>query len=281
VGDRLRALWDFADLDGTERRLGAALAAAPSAEGRAEALTQLARVNGLRGDFAAGERLLADAEALCEGSGLVHARVALERGRLLRSGGDEPAALPRFEQAYATACDGGHWFLAADAAHMAALVAPTPDGCEDWTARGLRLAEEHADAAYWSGPLLNNLGWERFEAGRLEEALDAFERALRARERDEGDAGAVALARYAVGKTLIRLHRAPEAIVPLEHAVTWADGAGAPDGWFHEELAYAYAAAGRSQEARAHALRATPLLERDDASFVPGEERWTRLRALA
>ena len=60
--DRLRQLWDFDDLDGTEERLRDRLAG-EHGSGRAEVLTQLARIQGLRGDFEAGERLIKDAEA--------------------------------------------------------------------------------------------------------------------------------------------------------------------------------------------------------------------------
>ena len=49
--DRLRPLWDFDDLDATEARLTAQLGAESGDEGRAEVLTQLARVAGLRDDF--------------------------------------------------------------------------------------------------------------------------------------------------------------------------------------------------------------------------------------
>ena len=52
MGDRLRPLWDFDDLDGSERRFDAQLQSETSDAGRAEVLTQLARVQGLRGNFA-------------------------------------------------------------------------------------------------------------------------------------------------------------------------------------------------------------------------------------
>jgi hypothetical protein len=55
VGDRLRALWDFRDLELSERRLRAQLEQEGSPAGQAEVLTQLARVEGLRDRFAEGE----------------------------------------------------------------------------------------------------------------------------------------------------------------------------------------------------------------------------------
>lgn len=279
--DRLRPLWDFDDLDATEQRLGRALEEEATDEGRAEVLTQLARVEGLRGDFGAAERLIEKAVADAGPSTVAAVRVDLERGRIRRSSGRPEAALPLFESAYGTACKGSHWFLAADAAHMAALAAPGPAGFRTWTRRGVDLAEAHDDASYWAGPLLNNLGWEHYEAGELEPALDAFERALHARERDPENPGAIAIARYAVGKALRGLGRADEAIPLLEQSVFWADSAGDPDGWFHEELAEEYAAVGRDHEAREQARLAVALLESADPSFATDADRSSRLRALA
>ncbi len=281
MGDRLRGLWDFADLDATEHRLRAALDAESTDGGRAEVLTQLARVEGLRGDFEAGDRLVDEAAALADEHGVAAARVDLERGRLRRSSGDREAALPLFESAFALASEAGSWFVAADAAHMAALAAPGREGFAEWTQRGIALGEEHEEAAYWAGPLLNNLGWDQYEAGELEAALDTFERALLVREREPESPEPIAIARYAVGKALRGLDRSEEAVPLLEQAVAWASGQGAPDGWFHEELALEYEALGRRDDAREHARLAIPLLEEVDPSFAEDAERAARLRELA
>jgi tetratricopeptide (TPR) repeat protein len=281
VTDRLRELWDFGDLDGSEERLRARLAAEESAEGRAEVLTQLARVEGLRGEFGAGERMVEEAAEAAGDAGVAAARVDLERGRLRRSSGNKEAALPLFEAAFSKAEAARAWFIAADAAHMAALAAPGREGFVVWTTRGIEVGEAHEEAAYWAGPLLNNLGWEHFEAGEHELALDAFERALTARLREPDKPEPIALARYAAGKALRALGRADEGIPLLEAAVAWAESDGAPDGWYHEELAEEYAAAGRAEDARHHAAAAIPLLEAADPSFASDAERTSRLRLLA
>jgi tetratricopeptide (TPR) repeat protein len=277
----LHALWDFADLDGSERRFREALDGELSPAGRAEILTQLARVEGLRGDFEAGECLVEEAESVAEGELVPRVRIDLERGRLYRSSGDRESAFPLFESAYALALESDDGFLAGDAAHMAALAAPDRDGYLKWTERGIALAESSEDAAYWLGPLLNNLGWEHYEAGEYEEALSAFERALAAREDDPKNPEPIALARYAVGKALRALGRSDEAVTLLEQAVAWAEGEGAPDGWYHEELALEYDAIGRAHDAREQARLAVPLLEQADSSFPEDSERSGRLRALA
>ena len=61
MNDRLRALWEFDDLDATEARLRAQLEREPTDAGRAEVLTQLARVEGLRDRFGDGDRLIEEA----------------------------------------------------------------------------------------------------------------------------------------------------------------------------------------------------------------------------
>jgi tetratricopeptide (TPR) repeat protein len=199
MGDRLRALWDFSDLEATEQRLRAQLANETEDAGRAEVLTQLARVEGLHDDFDSCDRLLEQAERLAGSSAVAKVRLDLERGRRLRSSGDPERALPLFEAAFARACDSGEQYLAGDAAHMCALaVSEDRAGMEEWTQRGLELAEQEPAAAYWAGPLLNNLGWAYFDAGEHERALELFERALEVRKRDPENQDAIAFAEEAV-----------------------------------------------------------------------------------
>ncbi len=281
MDDRLRRLWDFDDLDGSEWRLRTQLDEETSVDGRAEVFTQLARVAGLRGDFGAADELLDEAGGLADEHGLARIRIDLERGRVRRSSGDPEAARPLFESAYALALEEQQHFIAADAAHMVALVAPDRAAFVEWTNRGIEVAETHEAASYWVGPLLNNVGWEHYEAGDIDLALDAFERALLARERDPSNGDGLALARYAVGKALRALGRSDDGVPLLELAVEWSERAGAPDGWFHEELAEEYAAVGRADDARTQARLAIPLLETADPSFARDMERTARLHDLA
>jgi tetratricopeptide (TPR) repeat protein len=213
VGDRLRPLWDFDDLDGTERRFEAQLEQEATGDGRAEVLTQLARVMGLRGLFTEGERLIVQAEAVAGGSAAAQARIELERGRLLRSSEDADGSLPRFEAAFKIATEGGEQSLAADAAHMAALVATDRQGKLAWTMRGTQIASTSPDpqVSYWLGPLYNNLGWEYQDAGEYEAALEAFRRALEARQRFPEMPALIQHAKEAVAEALRALGREDEA----------------------------------------------------------------------
>lgn len=281
MNDRLRPLWDFDDLETSEQRLREQLERETTDAGRAEVLTQLARVEGLRDRFDAGDTLIDEATRLAGDDQTALARIELERGRLRRSGGDPNAARPMFERAFGIANDAGQTFIAADAAHMVALAAGNREGFVAWTRRGIDIAEADDDARHWLGPLYNNLGWEYYEAGNSEQALDAFQRQLVAREQEGDPQQVIEIARYAVGKALRALGRSAEAVPLLETAVAWAEADGAPDGWFHEELAEEYAAVGRDADAATQARKAIPLLERDDPDFATDEARSARLRALA
>jgi len=251
-----RDVWDFNDLDLSERRFRATLENEETEAGRAALFTQLARIEGLRGDFVAGERLLAMAEAL----GGAESWVLIERGRLLRSSGDGPSALPLFEAAFEQARTAADGFLAGDAAHMAALVGDM----EAWTARGIESTDDDP-GRYWLAPLLNNVGWSRYEARDFDRALDAFTEALAVRSEDPQEPHEREIARYAVGKALRALDRINEATAQLELAVAWAMEAGIETPYFHEELAECYAAAGRMDDARVQADRAIELVRKHDA----------------
>jgi len=218
MADRLRPLWDFADLDATEQRFREQLTREENDGGRAEVLSQLARVQGLRGDFDACERLLDDAEPLAGPSPAANIRLELERGRMYRSSGDPEAAFPLFQSAYGRAEESEEWYLAGDAAHMCAIAVDDLKLQEEWTQRGVELGDRQADAAYWAGPLLNNLGWAYSEKRKHERALELFERALEARQRDPENTVGIAWAQYAVAYELLALDRAAEALPLLEQA---------------------------------------------------------------
>jgi tetratricopeptide (TPR) repeat protein len=192
MGDRLRPLWDFDDLDASEARFRAQLAQETTDSGRAEVLTQLARVASLRDEFEQCDALLDEAEAL----GGAETRVLLERGRRERSSGRPGEGRAQFERAFELAQASGEEVLAVDAAHMLALVADS----EAWTARGVEIASASDDPGvrYWLGPLYNNVGWARLEAGDAAGALEAFELALASRERDDPRESALEHAREAV-----------------------------------------------------------------------------------
>lgn len=226
--DRLRPLWDFDDLDSSEHRLRDQLERESGGAGRAEVLTQLARVEGLRGDFDACARLLDEATTLAGDDPVARIRLELERGRMLRSSGDAHAAFPLFESAYARALETGERYLAGDAAHMCAIATDDVTLQDEWTQKGL----DHGDA-YWAGPLLNNLGWAYFDGGDHGRARELFERALEARRKDSEHPAGIAWAHYALSQTLRTMGRADQALAHAEAAAATLPG----DAEIEQELA--------------------------------------------
>jgi hypothetical protein len=80
----LRTLWDFDDPAGSEQRFRA-LAEEADEPVASRALTQVARALGLQERYADGHAVL---DGLSPTDADTRVRVALERGRLLRSSGD-------------------------------------------------------------------------------------------------------------------------------------------------------------------------------------------------
>lgn len=196
--DRLRPLLDPTELDATERRLRRALDAEATEAGRAEVLTQLARVESYRGRSEAARDLLDEAEGMAGDVPVVRARLLLEGGRIERRAGNDEKARDMLGQACDTALAAGEPFIAADAAHSRALAGDMLE----WTQRGLDLAARYPGAAYWRGTLLLNLGEWQWERGLVAESLRSFRDALEARELDGRNPGQAEYARFGIDRAL-------------------------------------------------------------------------------
>jgi tetratricopeptide (TPR) repeat protein len=281
---RLGDLWDFGDPAASEARFRALLpraGAAADAEYRVEALTQVARAEGLRMRFDDALRTLDGAEAaLRPGMDRARTRVLLERGRVLNSSNRPAEAAPLFGAAWEAARAAGLDGLAVDAAHMLGIVRPGAEGL-DWNLRALALAETSADpeAAAWAGSLANNIGWAHHGEGRYEEALASFRTALAFREA-RGQAGGIRVARWCVARCLRSLGRVPEALAMQEALLAETEAAGRPDGFVHEELGECLLLLGRADEARPRFRRAHELLAKDPWLARDEPARLERLRSL-
>lgn len=234
---QIDALWDFNDPETSESRFREALAAAEGDQ-RIEIATQVARALGLQGKFAEGHSVLDTLPAL--DGGRAATRVALERGRLFNSAGDREQATRCFAQAAELASAAGEYGLELDAIHMLAIADPTKS--EEWTLAGLARIEETGDpdATRWTGPLLNNLGWALFDAGRLEEARDRFQQSGEF-YRASGKAGQVAIARWSEARCLREEGQIQAALaIQLDLAETNPE----PDPYVFDELATLFAVTG-------------------------------------
>lgn len=228
-----RPLWDFGDPAGSEQRFRAVMAGAPAAD-VAVLQTQVARALGLQERYAEALTVL-DGVAATDAE--VRVRVLLERGRVLRSGGDPDAAAPLFAAAVAAADGAGLDALAVDAMHMVALTLTGPEQV-DYT-RGI-LARTRAStdpaARAWTASVLNNLGIAHSDLGEWDEALAVFEDAL-AERRKGSDAEAADVARWMVAWALRNLGRTDEALAMQRTLKADLLAAGRDDPYVDEELA--------------------------------------------
>lgn len=162
--------------------------------------TQIARALGLQGRFDEANAMLDEIRAASDHH--VLARVAIEKGRVLNSSGDQAAARPFFELALEDAELAGTESLAVDALHMLAIVASSYLEAKRLGEEALARAESSPDpdVRRWRGSILNNLGWAHYDEGRFAEALACFEEALIVRE-EEGSPASIEHAREAVAET--------------------------------------------------------------------------------
>lgn len=226
-------LWDFEDPAGSEERLRSAAATA-SATAREVLMTQVARAMGLQERYDDAHALLDRLEASAPE---VQVRVALERGRLLRSAGQPQTSRPWFERAERQAGDRGLVALQVDALHMLAIVArPDERLALNLQALGLARGSDDPRARDWDAALLNNIGMVHADAGNFPAALASFKEALLAAERI-GDPARTRVARWMVAWTLRRTGHREEALAMQVALKAELDAAGERDPFVDEELA--------------------------------------------
>lgn len=165
-------LWDFADPEGSEKRLRRAAESREDDVEREELLTQVARALGLQRRFADAEALL---DSLTADAAEVRARRDLERGRIRNTAGDASSAEELFLAAAKTSAAAGLVFLQVDALHMLAIV--DPGHAERWTGAALALLDGVDDprTLRWRVSLHNNLGWTLLDRGEPGLALHSFQ----------------------------------------------------------------------------------------------------------
>jgi tetratricopeptide (TPR) repeat protein len=197
-------------------------------------LTQVARALGLQERFDEAFALL---DSIADSDPEVHVRVLLERGRLINSSGNPILAIPVFAEAFGPAWEANLEFLAIDAMHMEAIVAPA-EMQDALNGQALGFAERARDprARRWRGSVLNNMGWAAFERGDLDAALGRFKAALVARQ-EAGRKPEIDVARWCIGRTLRAMGRLQEALAIQQALAAEHAAAGTPDQFVQEELA--------------------------------------------
>lgn len=282
--DRLDELWNFDDPVESERRFEALLPRARREHDGAflaEALTQLARSQGLQRRFDDARRTLAEAEAaLGPDDRRGRVRLLLERGRVERSGNEDGLGRAAFLEAWERARAAGEDGLAVDAAHMLGIIEADDEG-HVWNERAMALAGSSADPAArrWVGSLASNMGWARHHAGDDVGAIVMFELA-----RDEwladGRDGRARIARWSIARCRRSAGELEAALAEQRGLLAELDALGESDGYVFEEIAECLRSLGRAEEARPFFARAHEELSADAALREDEPERLARLHRL-
>ncbi|MCA9563937.1 MAG: tetratricopeptide repeat protein, partial [Myxococcales bacterium] len=159
--------------------------------------------------------------------------------------------------------------LLLDGMHMMGIAAEGEEA-NQWNVRALELARRSSDesVASWEGPLLNNLGWNYFDDGAYDEALDYLEQSLTYRE-SRGEQGPIWIARYSVARVWRALERCEEALgeqSALRAELEAAESTDFPYSYATEEIGWNLKCLGRDEEA-------VPFLE--EALSIHLQDEWT------
>ena len=282
--EALDTLWDYSDPAGSEERFLVLTGRARVERGGAllaEALTQLARTQGLQRKFDAAHESLDEAErALRPDDARGRVRLLFERGRVerfeQREGRGRAAYLEAWELARAAGEDG----LAVDAAHMLGIVEPAEEGAR-WNVRAMELARRSPDpyARRWVGSLANNMGWARHAAGDHDGAIALF-----ALSRDaflaDGRESRARIARWSIARCMRSRGDVEAALAEQRALLAELDELGEPDGFVFEEIGECLLALGRDDDARPFFVRAYAELSDDLRLQTDEPERLERLRSL-
>lgn len=267
--------WDFSDPEKSETRFRDAVTETDDPTERAILLTQVARTFSLRRDFDRAMDVLNEIDQSL--SPEVEVRWNLEKGRTANSSGDRDGARRFFEKATQVAVEAGLEFLAVDAVHMEAIVAPDPETAIALNERAIEMAADANDpkARGWQGSLLNNQGWSYHDLGRFDDALRIFEKTVTYFESiDKPDRARIG--KWSVARTLRSLERFDEA---LSIQQTLLDAEGDPSGYTSQEIGWNLVALGRESEASAFFKTAIEKLEADDWYVANNADELEKMKA--
>ena len=274
IEQSLDILWNYHDPLESEKKFGELLKQEPNHQ--AEILTQIARAQGLQGKFEEAHTTLNSVKKSLSDK-RINVRYLLERGRLYNSAKQQDKARPLFLEAYHLAKSIHTDFYEIDAAHMMAIIEPTQEQII-WHERCLELCEKTTDerTKKWQGSILNNAAWTFHDAGKFEEALEIFKKALVWQEQ-HGKPQSIHIAKWSVARCLRSLERFEEALDIQKRLVTEEN----PDGYVYQELGECLMALGQLTEAKPYFTKAYELLSQDSWFAQHEKEKLERLSKLA
>lgn len=245
-------------------------------------LTQIARTYSLNNEFDSAHAVLDRVEAqLPKEPTVATVRYLLERGRTFRSSGDPKTAEPLFVKAFELGQQLKADFFAIDAAHMVAIAVEAKEEKRKWNLLGIKLAEAATEksARDWRAALCNNMGWDYFESGEYDKALEFFEQALEAHI-EKGVPRQIDIAHWSVAKGLRMVGRIDEALATQLRLLTKYQEEGNEDGYVYEELGELYLVKGDSALAKEYFAKAYQALSQDKWMMDNEPERMDRMKTL-
>jgi tetratricopeptide (TPR) repeat protein len=276
-------LWDYAKPAETREKFERLLPQAKDDHAyQLELQTQIARTYSLEAKFNEAHEVLDQIELATVNLPRVRIRYELERGRTYNSAGDKQKAKELFVSAFQRAEQEGEDFFAVDAAHMVAIAEPGFDERVAWNARAIELAENSDDprARSWIGSLANNLGWDHFDAGHHEQALDLFEKS-QLYFAGAGRASNERIARWSIARVTRAMGALDDALTIQLALESEFNALNEHDPYVYEEIGEIYLAKGRSEEASAYFAKAYRQLSEDVWLQRNEPERLDRLKELS
>jgi tetratricopeptide (TPR) repeat protein len=279
------ALWDYSKPVESEQRFREALTRV-NADDTLELETQIARTYSLRRDQQKALAILDEVEKKITPTTTeaVRVRVALERGRSLRTPKNFEIARPHFQEAYDRALSANLTLLAIDAAHMFGFSKDFEEA-QRWNRHALDLAMsiEHPRAIRWRASIANNLGVSERERGNLDAAMTHFQLALKS-HLAQSKPPQILIAHWQVANVHRLQGRIDEALAIQLRLEKEADEANAPDVYIYTELAELFDAQHNVKQdavrAKTYAAKALALAGKDSWMMENETKLVERMRAL-
>ncbi len=283
------AMWDYQHPDSTEivfteilKGLTDSSESSYNAGYHAELLTQIARTQGLQGNFIQAHTTLDSVKSMLnDNMKTAMIRYLLERGRVFNTSGEWEISKPLFLKAFEFGTENGLDIYTLDAAHMMGIVEPHEKQLE-WNLKALKIAEDTSDANCkgWLAPLYNNIGWTFHDLAEYDQALIYFQKGYE-RRIEIGNERGTRIAKWTVGRCLRSLGQIDEAMKLQKEIQTELEEKNLPkDGYVFEELAELYSLRGNKKLAKINFKLAYEELSKDAWISANQPERISRLKEL-
>jgi tetratricopeptide (TPR) repeat protein len=280
-------LWDWNSPTESEHRFLELLKASEGKAGKdyeLELMTQIARAQGMSGNFDEAHRTLDRVESeLTQKAVQTQIRYLLERGRIFNSAGIADSARHLFANAWELAKSANNDLYAVDAAHMLGIV-EDPENALKWNLSALDIVEKSSDARIkgWLGPMYNNIGWTYHDLADYNRALELFEKGVNWRSQAEGDSAmGTRIARWTVARCLRSLGRSTEAMKMQLELLDLNEFLGNPSGYVYEELGELYLLLNDEAKSAKHFAQAWQVLSNDQWLMQNEIDRMQRIKKLA